>query len=537
MAVFGGLGIGVVDAQENESNETADDGFGADPNEGTNVSIDFGEANQSTNSDDDGFGVDTDEIPAVEEDSENNSNGTESADEDGSGVVESAVDRLENGRDEGLSQGRDLAEEHIPGGETAGDIYDSARAAEETISDTANAMRQSPGEWFHSLVVWAVSALLSEIVVVINAIHEIAVQVPAPGEATDPSSWTEPESEQWQTVFAVISWPIVIAVMWLIAQFGISFSYESAEKRRRGWKRVAFAGLMVFGTFAFAPALLHLFAELAAEIYPDGEEFATPEGGVRFGLGVLLLLGLLVAKGVVVVAALVAVITMHFLTYLSVLFWPLSWAAWASHGQARAYGSFGLYILGVLLALSTVQSLILRFLVRLPLGESIAGTAGSLILIVFGIGFALVYLPWKLMEKAHVAAALKLGREPTERVMQNAPAEVHHLARHYRQGVRQKMNGNENSTAGGGSSDGSNSVSNEASPSSGSKGGGSESGGSSTSSDSAPSEGNGGSSASPDESTQGGDSNPENRRQPLELRKKQTFSEMRKDRIDREVNS
>ncbi|ELY62627.1 hypothetical protein C492_07810 [Natronococcus jeotgali DSM 18795] len=280
--------------------------------------------------------------------------------------------------------------------------------------------------------------------------------------------------------------------------------------------------------------LLHLFAELAAEIYPDGEQFVTPEGAVRFGLGVFLLAGLLVFKGIVVVAALIAVIAMHLLTYLSILFWPLSWAAWASHGQARAYGSFGLYIFGVLLALSIIQSLILRFLVYLPLGESIAGTAGSIVLIIFGIGFALVYLPWKLLEKAQVAAALKLGREPTERAMQRAPGEVKRITREFHDRAGQRLPVGSSGGATGGGSSGSSSASSEASSGSRGKGG---NGGSSQSGDSTPSKSSGGSSEPADESTQYGDSSRENRKQPIPLHENRKFSEIEKDRIDRKVNS
>ncbi|MFC4989617.1 hypothetical protein [Saliphagus infecundisoli] len=533
-ALFGAIGIGVVDAQENESNESEDDGFGVDPGEVANatngsegeVENETAENESNNESVDDGFGIQPNSILTGEE---NNENQTNSEDEDDNGGALSAVGGAVEWLDQAKGKARDGIEEHVPGAAAAGNIYDTmTNPSDEAV------------QWFNSWVAAFVDGVLSEVVAAINAIHAIAIQVPAPGEAEDPSSWAEPASEQWQTVFAVISWPLVAAIVWLMAQIGVSFSYDSAEKRRRGWKRIALASVMIFGTWVFAPALLHLFAEVAQGIYPDGEQFVTPDGAIRFGLGLYLLAILLIFKAIVVVAALVSVIMLHLLTYLSILFWPLSWAAWATHGQAHAYGSFGLFVFGSLLALSVIQSVILRFLIYLPLDGSIAGTAGSIVLILFGLAFALVYLPWKMLEKAHVAAALKLGKGPAQDVgqrMRQAPGEVHHLARHYRAAYDQRSGGGGGGGDGGGGRGGGDGGGGRGGGDGGGGRGGGDGGGGSGGGDGGGGGGEDGKSEQESSSTQDGDSSQENRRPRIKSRKKKTFSEIQKDRIERKVNS
>ncbi len=523
-------GVSVAEAQENESNESEDDGFGAEPDGSSNISIDYG-------------GGDSEDVVVEDTGEEENSSNENASEVDDGGSGFSPIEDAKNARNAVLDRGRDVAEEHVPGAERLGNIYDTAKAAEETITGGADAVH-SPGEWAHSVAVYFTTAALNELIALINALHAYAIQVPAPGEATDPSTWTEPESGFWQTVYSVMSWPLVLGIMWLITQFGISFSYDSAEKRRRSWKRVGFAGLMIFGTFVFFPGLLHLFAELAQEIYPDGEQFISVDGAVRFGLGVIVLAVLVFFKGIIVIAALVAIIAMNFLTYVVGLFWPLMWAAWASHGQARAYGSFGLFIFGGLLALSIIQSIILRFLIFLPLGESVAGTAGSIVLIAFGVGFALAYLPWKFLQKAQLAASIKMGREPTEkaldRTVHRAPGEVKRIASDfYDRGSGEQTTLDQYSTGSGWTS-GIRDRFGRSSGGSSTDSGGSGDGGSPTSTT-----GDGGGSSSRSGSSDGStgqsvetSNTNQNSVDPIDADyEHQTFDEMEKERIDRILNS
>lgn len=267
-----------------------------------------------------------------------------------------------------------------------------------------------PGEW----VIGALEALtdraLEGIQNSINLINDAFVGLPAPGEPTSPATWDDPENGWWPGVYKAMNWSQAIGIIWLTFQSAISFSYNSQSKRRESWKRQGIAWLLVLGSTFFAPLGLHLFGELASDIVPQGAEFTQSFTDFsRFGVGVIFAALLVFLATNVVALGLIAIFMIYVLAHIAVLFWPIMWAAWSSSGQARSYGSMGIYIYGTLLALSLIQAMFLLVMFHIPWDQGPMGPLGGLLGITAGLLFALVYFPIMMLKQAHIAAAVGLG--------------------------------------------------------------------------------------------------------------------------------
>lgn len=268
----------------------------------------------------------------------------------------------------------------------------------------------SPKEWVMSAIHGLADRALDEIAASIDVINYVFVGLPAPGEITSPESWHSPDDGWWPGIYYAMYVAQALAIIWLAFQLAVSFAYSSAKKRRAAWKRQGVAWLMVLGTTLFAPLGLHLFGELAVSIVPEGQQFTAGFGEFsQFGMGVLLGAILVFVATTVVALAILAIVAVYVLAHVVVLFWPFMWAAWASHGQARSYGSTGIYLYGTVCAISVIQAFFLLAMFQIPWLEGPLGPLGGLVGLTAGLLFSLVYFPVMLLKQAHLAGAVGLG--------------------------------------------------------------------------------------------------------------------------------
>lgn len=268
----------------------------------------------------------------------------------------------------------------------------------------------SPSEWVMSALYGLSDRALDEVAASIDAINYAFVGLPAPGEISSPESWHTPEDGWWPGVYFAMRVAQVLGILWLAFQLAISFGYSSQKKRRASWKRQAVAWVMVLGATLFAPLGLHLFGELATSIVPGGQAFTESFGNfAQFGMGVILGAILVFVATSVVALAILAIVAVYVLAHVVVMFWPIMWAAWSSHGQARSYGSTGIYLYGTVCGIAVIQAFFLLAMFHIDWLNGPLGPLGGLVGLTAGLLFSLVYFPIMLLKQAHLAGAVGLG--------------------------------------------------------------------------------------------------------------------------------
>jgi hypothetical protein len=268
----------------------------------------------------------------------------------------------------------------------------------------------SPTEWALSMLYGLADRALLEIEASIDMINNTFVGLPAPGELSSPESWHNPTDGWWPGIYFAMGVAQVFGILWLVFQAAVAFSYSSKKKQRAAWKRLGFASVMVLGATLFGPLGLHLFGEAATSVVPEGEQFTESFGDfAQFGLGVTLGAILVFIAAKVVALGILAIVSIYVLAHIVLMFWPLMWAAWSSQGQARSYGSTGIYLYGTVCAIALLQAFFLLAMFHIDWMEGPLGPLGGVLGLVGGLLFSLIYFPITLLKQAHIAGAVGLG--------------------------------------------------------------------------------------------------------------------------------
>ncbi|KOX92718.1 hypothetical protein AMR74_16715 [Halorubrum tropicale] len=233
--------------------------------------------------------------------------------------------------------------------------------------------------------------------------------MPAPGEPTDISSWTEPTNGLWPGVWDATFYSLALAGVILIIVGTWAFRHSDARERRSALKQVTFSTIMVLATWVVAPLGLHIGSELGLALAPAGSEFvATPGNFARFGFGIVLAVVLAAVDLTIILIGLLVLGAQYFLAHAVVFFWPVGWALRPFGGYLESIGNFVLYLYGGLITLQVGQSMILRLVFELPWGSNISGFLGFMATIA-GIAFALILFPAAMLRQVTVGAAVGLG--------------------------------------------------------------------------------------------------------------------------------
>lgn len=279
----------------------------------------------------------------------------------------------------------------------------------------------SPTEWATSLLTGLANAAIESFETGIDRFTEEGIGIPAPGEPDDRSSWTADFSgpiETWgDDIGGIWSGAVpahfvsaLFGMIWLLMQF-IRAGSKGPKERRSMYERIAVATVMILaGHHLIAPFTLHAFNEFALAIAPDGADFTGSVGDLaRLGIGVIFGALLVVISSFTFVLGLVAIELTDALIYIIYGSWGLMWAAWASAGQARAYGQQGVFTLGALLALAPLQALVLYMVFNITWTGDVFDPITVLIGTSAGLAIAFIYLPWTFLKQTVMGAATALG--------------------------------------------------------------------------------------------------------------------------------
>jgi hypothetical protein len=263
----------------------------------------------------------------------------------------------------------------------------------------------------------------------IDMMHFVLVGMPAPGEATDPSTWIPPENGAWPYVFAVFGASSAISTILLVFATQFALSMDDIKRQRKMLRQIgkAFAAGPILG-FPLLALSLHLGNAFAMGLSPSGEEFLMDYGSVA-ELGFGFIIGALTVKFKLIIIFIGLVILI--MIYFSILFlasvWPLLWAMQVTPiPTLQSWGTLGLITFGKLVILRVTQAFILRFTFEMPWG-SIGD--GSFFLAVLGMAvgllIALVGLPWIVLRKVTIASAVGLGMAGVSMdAINNAPSRI-----------------------------------------------------------------------------------------------------------------
>jgi hypothetical protein len=245
----------------------------------------------------------------------------------------------------------------------------------------------------------------------VSAFNGFVFNLPAPGEAGDPSTWTSPSNGIWPGVVDAIGYTLALAIpLWGLALVR-AFATGDERERRASFKRCGYAGAMILLGLPLAGAALHVTNGAITGLAPDAEAFfSTPEGVAQLGVGVFagVVLGL-TQMGVIAVSLIVLALE-RVLVYVTVFLWPLAWAARAYDGLAKSLGETVTYLFGVVIALKLGQALIVRLVFEV--GLTGGGAGGVLIRTMLTVGallFAFIILPKNMLNHANDAASVSLG--------------------------------------------------------------------------------------------------------------------------------
>jgi hypothetical protein len=267
----------------------------------------------------------------------------------------------------------------------------------------------------------AITDFLGGVAGVIDAFHGRVLTLPAPGEPMNPATWATPSDPYWiatGTVYAMLMALSLIGI-WAVGWFNVGI--PRGVPRRRRLRTLVVATLAVgFGFSVILPAWFHFWNEAALAFAPSGEEFlSTPGNTARFGLGVLLGVGLAFAHGSILLAGLGIHLLFIMLTYIFVALWPLSVALRASESFAvETIGYSGILATLALGPLQFAKAVVLRLIFEAPMSPSDPSTLFTALMIIVGLAIAFLLLPWeglkRLIPRSIVASGGRVGTRTGE---------------------------------------------------------------------------------------------------------------------------
>lgn len=239
-------------------------------------------------------------------------------------------------------------------------------------------------------------------------LNEYLFEVPAPGDALNPATWTSPAKPLWQQILHYTRWSTMGATVILMASALLLFMETDAHVRRQVWKRWFVAVLMIVGTWTFVPFMLHLANLLVAGVSPGntliGELIKTE--GLELGLGMLIVFGI-IQPSLLGIAGIVLALE-RAIVFFGVALWPLAWAVRTVRiDLCQSVSNAFLHLFGIVLVTKLMQAYTARILFTLPWEE--LDPLKTLILLSAGIVFVFVILPWKMLEIGFNAAGTALG--------------------------------------------------------------------------------------------------------------------------------
>jgi len=267
-----------------------------------------------------------------------------------------------------------------------------------------------PVDWFiEPGIEWLSDQLLTATETATGYVSDLVSGMPAPGEPTNISSWTNPTNGLWPGVWDATFYSLALAGVILIIAGTWAFRHSDARERRSALKQVAVSTIMVLATWVVAPLGLHIGSELGLALAPDGSEFVSSPGNfARFGFGIVLAVVLAALDLTIILIGLLVLGAQYFLAHAVVFFWPVGWALRPFGGYLESIGNFVLYLYAGLITLKVGQSMILRLVFELPWGSNISGFLGFMATLA-GIAFALILFPAAMLRQVTVGAAVGLG--------------------------------------------------------------------------------------------------------------------------------
>ncbi|WP_246989150.1 hypothetical protein [Halorientalis marina] len=224
----------------------------------------------------------------------------------------------------------------------------------------------------------------------LDQFSDIVYGVPAPGSATDPTSWATPSSDWWQGLQVAYGLIAFVSLLLLMPAGMAAFDTSDPRRRRQSIRRVVQSVVMIaFGWLLF-PVGFHGATVVADVLAPSGGEFIrTPVNFSRFGIGVVLVAILLLIESGIVLLGLLVMFVQWALAYLTAGMWPLFWSL---RGQPNFYlrsiGRMGLAAYFALIVLKIIQAALARILFNLP----VDGSDFLLTLLVTAVGLLLIFV-------------------------------------------------------------------------------------------------------------------------------------------------
>lgn len=296
----------------------------------------------------------------------------------------------------------------------------------------------SPEEWAEDTAEWIVGSVSNGMKGFIEAFNHLVFGLPAPGEADDPETWSDPRDGWWPGVWNTYLIFMPIAAFMAVVALTLATAKPPAERRQR-YKRVGFALAMILFGFYIVAALLHLGNSLSVALAPSAEEFfETPGSTAKLGIGVVLGLAVVLVETGVALLGIAILFVQYFLVHILMALWPLFWGLRAlPFDLTRPFGDVGIAAIGVLILLKIFQTAILRFLFEIPWD---AGHPGSLLFslvgTIVGLVVATLLLPVVAMKKMLPAAMIAAGTKASP-----STDRIKELRGRARQGARDRVGG------------------------------------------------------------------------------------------------
>ncbi len=240
----------------------------------------------------------------------------------------------------------------------------------------------------------------------INTFHEYILGLPAPGEATDISSWMN-AGGWWTAVYGVYGIMSAIAIALLTPSFMVATDKVDRQERHAYFIELSKAAFFILLGIPVIAFCLHLGNSLTLAVAPKGLDFIASLAGLKeLGVGIIFGFILLMSKGSLVAIGIICTMLIHILVYLVVAFWPIFWAFRVQpQSTMKGFGHMGIALFPLLILMKFVQAGILRFLFEIPYGGG-AGAIFKLVATTGGLTIALIALPYATVTKLVPGSAM-----------------------------------------------------------------------------------------------------------------------------------
>lgn len=270
----------------------------------------------------------------------------------------------------------------------------------------------SPGDWVGGILKWIHNDVREGVAGFINDFNFLLTGVLHPGNATDPTSWVNPDQPLWNAIWKMFGLSLGLSIPIHTYNFMMALDRPDKQSRQRRLKETGFS----FAMSIIGPVVVGLLYGgtniLTQTLAPSGQELlATPKSVSKLGVGVVLGVVVSIANSGVIASGLAVIVVMQFILVFVAGTWPIWWGMRASSiGLFRSKGNFALSCVGVILLIRVVQALILRFLSWMPWGEVGPGSTLFLtVIIIVGLLVAMWGLPYYGVRKTTTAAGFALG--------------------------------------------------------------------------------------------------------------------------------